>query len=62
VLAGRILNIVIPMDALTKHDQALVIVQRFNVSTARDTRMNMPVLSPSPEYVTVKPAVSVCRF
>ncbi|KAJ7362677.1 hypothetical protein DFH08DRAFT_910804 [Mycena albidolilacea] len=53
VLAGHILNIVIPMDALTKHDQALVIVQRFNQAFHC---MNMPVLSPSPEYVTVKPA------
>ncbi|KAF8143985.1 hypothetical protein K438DRAFT_1910992 [Mycena galopus ATCC 62051] len=56
VLTGRILNIVIPVDASTKHDEALVVIQRFFVSAARDIRMNMPVLSPSTEYFAVKPA------
>ncbi|KAJ7719037.1 hypothetical protein B0H16DRAFT_1739633 [Mycena metata] len=48
VSAGRISNILIPAAASTKHDEAVVFLQKFVVSSIRDERMNMPVLSPSP--------------
>ncbi|KAJ7933546.1 hypothetical protein B0H13DRAFT_1856050 [Mycena leptocephala] len=56
ILTGRIFNILIPVNASTKHDEARVIMREFIVSKTRDNRMNMPVLSPSPQIYSVEPA------
>ncbi|KAJ6602335.1 hypothetical protein B0H10DRAFT_2167291 [Mycena sp. CBHHK59/15] len=51
----RICNILIPITASTTHDQAVVVVRKFVVSTTRDLRLNIPVLSPLPKIYLAKP-------
>ncbi|KAJ7851142.1 hypothetical protein B0H14DRAFT_2581583 [Mycena olivaceomarginata] len=58
VLAGRILNILIPSNSSTQHAETLVVIQRYNISVTRDARMSMPVLSLSPDITVGKPTVS----
>ncbi|KAJ7712408.1 hypothetical protein B0H14DRAFT_2645293 [Mycena olivaceomarginata] len=58
VLAGRILNILIPSNSSTQHAETLVVIQRYNISVTRDARMSMPVLSLSPDIAVAKPTVS----
>ncbi|KAJ6536221.1 hypothetical protein B0H19DRAFT_1213746 [Mycena capillaripes] len=55
ISTGRIRNILIPVVSATHHKEAVVIVQRFDVSATRDARMHMPVLSPSPEIIVAQP-------
>ncbi|KAJ6597292.1 hypothetical protein B0H10DRAFT_1922674 [Mycena sp. CBHHK59/15] len=56
VLSGRICLILIPSAAPTKYEDAVVVLRKFDVSATRDVRMNMPVLSPSPEILLAAPA------
>ncbi|KAJ6605732.1 hypothetical protein B0H10DRAFT_2195453 [Mycena sp. CBHHK59/15] len=62
VLSGRICLILIPSTAPTKYEDAVVVLRKFDVSATRDVRMNMPVLSPSPEILLAAPAVQDILF
>ncbi|KAJ6617785.1 hypothetical protein B0H10DRAFT_2189857 [Mycena sp. CBHHK59/15] len=62
VLSGRICLILIPSAAPTKYEDAVVVLRKFDVSATRDVRINMPVLSPSPEIFLAAPAVQDILF
>ncbi|KAJ6626090.1 hypothetical protein B0H10DRAFT_2174002 [Mycena sp. CBHHK59/15] len=62
VLSGRICLILIPSAAPTKFEDAVVVLRKFDVSATRDVRMNMPVLSSSPEIHLVAPAAILFFF
>ncbi|KAJ7444044.1 hypothetical protein FB451DRAFT_1189821 [Mycena latifolia] len=62
VRAGRISIILLPANASMKHSEAVVVICQFIVSTTRDARMNMPVLSPSPEIHLAEPGAILFCF
>ncbi|KAJ7840157.1 hypothetical protein B0H14DRAFT_2360807, partial [Mycena olivaceomarginata] len=62
ILVGRICIILIPTTVSARHSEAVVVIRKFIVSGTRDIRMNMPVLSPSPEIQLAQPAAILFFF
>ncbi|KDR77189.1 hypothetical protein GALMADRAFT_267364 [Galerina marginata CBS 339.88] len=63
VLAGRIFQILAPInDASTQKTRAFVIIEHFDIAGTTDSRMNMPVLSPTKRIFVLSPKAVLFIF